>query len=475
MRASDLRETAWNKALLVHGGDRMMFRLTFRTSISPAIVVRCILPMKKALPWLLALLVVAAGAFAYWKYGTGTRAPEIEYKTNSVEKRRIVGRITASGTLQAVVTVQVGSQVSGRVQKLFADFNSTVTKGQLIAKIDPQLFQATVSQASASYRAARAQVAQAAAQATNADRQYARTKELFAQGLVTQIEVDAAQTAAAVAKAQVDSAKAGVDQALASLNRAQVDLSYTDIASPIDGVVISRNVDVGQTVAASLQAPVIFTIAEDLKKMQVNTSVSEGDVGRLQDGLSAFFAVDAFPGQRFRGKIAQIRNAATTVQNVVTYNALIDVNNDELKLRPGMTANVTIIYAERDEVLSVPNGAIRFRAPPELAGTSTASAAGSWRGQAGGRGSASARADGSSRPRGDQAASDSRTVWVLRDGKGQSVTVQVGLTDGTFTEIVSGELKEGEQVIIDATVKGGTNAATPGAAPGAGNLPRRMF
>ena len=462
--------------------------------------------MKKVLWWVVPVLLVAAGALAYWKYGSGPKTPQIEYRTAAVEKRRIVGRVTASGTVQAVVTVQVGSQVSGRVSKLFADFNSTVKKGQLVAKIDPQLFQAAVAQASANHRAAKAQVAQAEAQASNAEKQYTRTKELFAQGLVSQIEVDTAQTSAAVARAQVDSAKAGADQARASLNRAQVDLSYTDIASPIDGVVISRSVDVGQTVAASLSAPVIFTIAEDLKKMQVNTSVSEGDVGRLAEGMGSFFTVDAFPGQRFRGKIGQIRNAATTVQNVVTYNALIDVDNDDLKLRPGMTANVTIIYAEKEDALSVPNQALRFRPPPELSGTASASGgpgsgagAGTGRGQRGGRGSATALANdvgsaapagsgsaapagsgsaapaGSWRPRGEQGPSDARTVWVLRDGKGQAVQITVGLSDGTTTEVTGGELKEGDLVITDATVTGGASTAAPGAAPGAGAMPRRMF
>ena len=448
--------------------------------------------MKKALVWIAAVLLLAGGGFAYWKYGTGPRTPEIEYRTAAVERRRIVARVTASGTLQAMVTVQVGSQVSGRVQKLFADFNSTVTKGQLVAKIDPQLFQAAVAQASANHRAAKAQVAQAEAQAANAEKQFARMKDLHAQGLATQIELDTAQTAAAVARAQVDSAKAGADQARASLNRAQVDLSYTDIVSPIDGVVISRSVDVGQTVAASLQAPVIFTIAEDLKKMQVNTSVSEGDVGRLQEGLGAFFTVDAFPGQRFRGKIAQIRNAATTVQNVVTYNALIDVSNDDLKLRPGMTANVTIIHAEKEDALSVPNQALRFRPPPEVSGTASAAAgsgAGNGAGQGrGGRGSGAARAEGSSgspagtgrpegsgRARGDAGPSDQRTVWVLREGKAESVAIQVGLTDGTTTEVTGGELKEGDVLITDATVKGGDASAPAGAAPGGANMPRRMF
>lgn len=427
--------------------------------------------MKKALPWIIAVLVLAASGFAYYRYASTPRPPEIEYRTAAIEKRRIVGRITASGTLQAVVTVQVGSQVSGRIQQLMADFNSTVKKGEVIAKIEPQLFQAAVAQASANYRAAKANVAQAQAKALDAQRQYKRTKDLHDQGLASQIDVDTAETSAAVAKAQVDVAKASIDQALAQLNQAKVNLSYTTIVSPIDGVVISRSVDVGQTVAASLSAPVIFTIAEDLRKMQVNTSISEGDVGRLQAGMNAFFTVDAFPGQRFKGSIAQIRNAAQTVQNVVTYNALVDVANDDLKLRPGMTANTTVIYAEKDDVLAVPNGALRFRPPPEMtpSASASASAAGSARGRGGwgggrGAGTGQARSEGP----------ESKSVWVMRDGRPQSITIQTGLSDGTNTEVVGGELAEGDLVITDATVKGSAQSGASPASP-AGGAPRMRF
>lgn len=435
--------------------------------------------MKKALWWIVPLLVVlVGGGVAYFKYAGAAKAPEIEFKTATIEKRRIVGRITASGTLQAVVTVQVGAQVSGRIQFLHADFNSVVKKGELIAVLEPQLFQAAVAQASANHRAARAGVAQARAKALDADRQYKRVKELQAEGLASQIDVDTAQTTAAVAEAQVDSAKASVDQAAAQLNQAKVNLSYTKITSPIDGVVISRNVDVGQTVAASLSAPVIFTIAEDLRKMQVNTSISEGDVGRLEPGMNGFFTVDAFPGQRFKGTIHEIRNAAQTVQNVVTYNALIDVANDDLKLRPGMTANTTIIYAEKDDVVAVPNQAIRFRPPPEMTPAATGSAAGagtgSGRGRGGGNWGGGARPAGSGLPRGE--GDGAKTIWVLRDGKPQSITIQTGLTDGTNTELTGGDLHEGDLVIIDANVKGGTaTTGSPAGASPAGGAPRMRF
>ena len=257
-------------------------------------------------------------------------------------RRTVVGKVTATGTLAATVTVTVGTQVSGRIDKLFVDFNSPVKKGQLVAKIDPLLFQAAVQQSQANYLQAQAAVEQAKAPTqAQADRQYARELALLKSNLAAQQDVDTAQTASAVAKAGVDSAAASLAQASASLNQAKVNLSYTDIISPIDGVVISRAVDVGQTVAASMSAPTLFTIGQDLRKMQVNTNVAEGDVGRLEQGMPVTFTVDAYPGEKFKGQLSQIRNAATTVSNVVTYDALIDVDNNDLKLRPGMTANAT--------------------------------------------------------------------------------------------------------------------------------------
>src|SRR5271169_5532959 len=328
--------------------------------------------MKLRYGWLaLAIGLVAAGV-GYWQYSLRHKAPEVTYKTAPVERRNIVARVTASGTLSAIVTVQVGTQVSGRIQKLFADFNSTVTKGELVAKIDPALFEASVQQAQANYMAAKAGVITAQASALAADKQYDRTKALHDQNLAAQADLDTAEANVATSHSAIEAAKAALAQALASLHQAQVNLSYTSIVSPIDGVVISRTVDVGQTVAASLSAPTLFTIAQDLTKMQVDTNVAEGDVGRLEVGMKTFFTVDSFPGQRFLGKIRQIRNSATTVQNVVTYDAVIDVDNSDLKLRPGMTANVTVIYAQRDNVLSIPNAALRYR-PPQAAASASSS------------------------------------------------------------------------------------------------------
>jgi HlyD family secretion protein len=414
-------------------------------------------PMKKRIAWIVGLVAVVAAIVVGWRYVEAKRPPEPQFKTVTVETRRITGRVTASGTLSAIVTVQVGTQVSGRVAKLFADFNSPVKKGQLVAKIDPQLFQAAVEQSQANYVAAKAAIVKAEADAVNADKQLARVKALHEANLAAQADLDTSEAAAADQHANVDSAKASLLQAGAQLNQVRVNLDYTNITSPIDGVVISRNVDVGQTVAASLSAPVLFTIAQDLTKMQVDTNVAEGDVGRLQKEMPTFFTVDAFPGQRFRGKIRDIRNAATSVQNVVTYDAVIDVDNSDLRLRPGMTANVTVTYADRPQVLAVSNAALRFRPPPSLLGSAAPSASHGHR-------HGPPPADGSGEP---------RSVWVLRGAVPVSVSVHVGLSDGTYTEVIDGELKEGDLVVTEAL---GTedSPATHGPPGGgaAGGMPR---
>ncbi|HSP20502.1 MAG TPA: efflux RND transporter periplasmic adaptor subunit, partial [Myxococcaceae bacterium] len=311
----------------------------------------------------LALVVVVAGLVA-WR--VLRRPAPLQYQTAAVGRGPVVARVTATGIVSAVVTVQVGSQVSGRIARLHADYNSTVKKGQLIAEIDPAIFQASVEQARANVLAGQGQLQQAEAKVLDARRQFDRNKALRASNLVAQADLDTAETNWRAAEAAVTAARGQLAQGKAQLSQAQVNLAYTKIESPIDGTVISRSVDVGQTVAASLQAPTIFTLAGDLQKMQVDTSVAEADVGKLAPGMEASFAVDAFPDERFRGTIRQIRNAPQTQQNVVTYDAVIDVANPELKLRPGMTANVTVVYADRQEVLRVPNAALRFRPPPEM-------------------------------------------------------------------------------------------------------------
>jgi HlyD family secretion protein len=362
-----------------------------------------------------------------------------------------VGKVTASGTLSAIVTVQVGTQVSGRIQKLFADFNSHVKQGQVVAKIDPQLFQAAVDQAQGNYVAAQASVAKAESDARIAERQRARTAALNGQGLASQADLDNATATVDSSNALLAAARAALVQANAAFHQSQVNLSYTSIVSPIDGVVISRNVDVGQTVAASLQAPTLFTIAQDLTKMQVDTSVAEADVGRLQVGMPTYFTVDAFPGQKFRGKIREIRNAATMVQNVVTYDAVIDVDNTDLRLRPGMTANVTVIYAERDSALAMPNAALRFHPSPSLAARASRPAASADAG----------RADD---------ATEGQTVWILRAGSPQPATVRVGLSDGQVTEITGGDVRAGDEAVLEAIEPG-----APGGASSGSNATRRLF
>ncbi len=412
--------------------------------------------MKKGIVWIALLLALVAGGVAAWRYQVSHRPPDIQYKTAAVEKRSIVGKVTASGTLSAIVTVQVGTQVSGRVAKLYADFNSHVKKGELVAKIDPQLFEASVQQAQAGYLQSKAAVETAEANASNADKQLARTKALKEQNLAAQADLDTAEANVATTHAAIDGAKASLAQSAAQLHQAQVNLSYTNIISPIDGVVISRSVDLGQTVAASLSAPTLFTIAQDLTKMQVDTSVSEGDVGRLQVGMRTYFTVDSYPGQRFNGEIRQIRNAATTVQNVVTYDAVIDVPNDDLRLRPGMTANVTVVYDERRDVLAVPNAALRFRPPPSIAGSSSSD-----RPHHHTHGEGSGHGRGRDDPTGDRPdkpdpKAEAKNVWVLRGGTPQTASVHTGLSDGTMTEILDG-LAEGDQVVVDTLNADGTS------------------
>jgi len=435
---------------------------------------------KRIVAAIVALAVVVAGVVA-WR---ATRsAPPPKYETVRVDRGRIVAQVTATGTLSALVTVQVGSQVSGRIAQLFADYNSSVKKGQLIAKIDPELFRAALDQAKANHAAAAGDLAQAKAQAANTDHILDRTRNLAERKLIADQDLDTAQANADAAKAAVVSAEGRLAQAAASLKQAEVNLAYTNIVSPIDGTVIARSVDVGQTVAASLQAPTIFIIAEDLKKMQVDTSVAEADIGKLRDGMEATFTVDAFPGRKFKGLVRQIRNAAQTVQNVVTYDAVVDMQNPDLALRPGMTANVTFVWAERDDVLRVPNAALRFRPPADLqsgrrggngaGGAATAPGAQTAQagaakpqaapgapqgGPAGGR-----RADG-------EAGSDRRTVWVLRGEKPEAVRIRAGVSDGSLTEVVEGDLREGDTAVTD--VSGG---APGGGAPGGGPRAPRIL
>lgn len=400
------------------------------------------------------VLGALAGGVAWWQRKPAEKAPT--FVTAPVTRGDVVSRVTATGTLSALVTVQVGTQVSGRIQSLKADFNSAVKKGDVLATLDPELFSAALAQASASERVAAANVTKAKAQAADAERKHRRTAELAGQKLVAQADLDAAQAEVEVAKASIEGAEAQLAQAQAQRKQAQVNLAYTTISSPIDGTIISRAVDVGQTVAASLQSPTLFTIAENLARMQVNTSVAEADVGKLKEGAEATFTVDAFSTRRFTGRIRQIRYAATVVSNVVTYDAVIDVENPELLLRPGMTANVTFITQEVQDVLRVPNAALRFRFEPRSGGGG---------GPDGGR---PARPDAAKLPPG------SRFVTVLRGGKPERVAIVTGLTDGSFTEVASG-LDEGDEVVTDRAGATGPGGGGSGGNRGGGPPGMRLF
>lgn len=389
------------------------------------------------------LLVVICAAVGFWSLGDG--AKESPYITVSVKKGNISQVVSSTGTLQAVVTVQVGSQVSGTIDKLYANFNTKVKAGQIVAQLNHDKFKAAVDQARANLLAAESNLAKAKVGVTDTQRTLARNKELMKRDLVAQSDLDAAQTAYDAAMAQLEVNKAQAAQAQAALNQTKVDLDNTVIRSPVDGIVISRNVDVGQTVAASLQAPTLFTIANDLSKMEVHTNVDEADVGNIWEGQDVTFTVDAFPARRFRGKVFQVRNAPTVVQNVVTYDAVVRIDNEELILKPGMTANVQFLVSQREDVLAIPNMAMRFkpseqkdeaqellrqeqsRAVPPV-GAKRTSRSGSSGG--GGRGTRSVR------------------IYVFKDSKAQPVDVQLGITDGSKTEVRGGELKENDAVII---------------------------
>jgi len=402
--------------------------------------------------WLIAIVLVLL--FVIYRCSPGGDAAP-EYQTAAVEKTNVVSRVSTSGSLQAVVTVDVGSQVSGRIQALYADFNSKVKKGEKIAKIDPSLFQAAVVQAEANVTAARANVTRLEVTAEDAERQAKRATEVFAQRLISETERDNAVATARAARASVEQAKGQLLQSRAQLEQARTNLRYTDIVSPTDGVVISRAVNVGQTVAASLQAPVIFTIAQDLAKMEVHTNVAESDIGRLKPGMRVSFTVDAYPGEPFRGSIRDIRNAPQVVQNVVTYDAVIDVANDDLKLKPGMTATVSVVTDRRRDVLAIPNAALRFR--PETAGAgqgqrgSQAASSGAGgnrqRGQGGGGDGSWRRDREDDNEEGGVPEVVKRTVYVLQGDKAVPREVITGITDGRVTEIVEG-VKEGDNVIV---------------------------
>ena len=330
---------------------------------------------RRRLLWLLLVPVLLAGGFFLLR----GRGEATQFTTGSIDRGDVVEVVGATGILEAVTTVQLGSQVSGTIQSLYADFNSTVKKGQVVARLDPSIFDARLGQAQANLLAAKANVERSRATVEDMRQKYERAKELAAQKLLPATELETAKANFDGAVAQVKASEAAESQAVANVNQAKLDLSHTVIDTPIDGVVISRNVDVGQTVAASFQAPVLFVIANDLAQMRVNAAVDEADVGRVREGQEVVFHVDAFPEREFKGTVEQVRLNPTTVSNVVSYNTIVSVDNRDLLLRPGMTATVSIVVRKAENALRLPAAALRFR--PEgyqrpTGGAATAAAAG---------------------------------------------------------------------------------------------------
>lgn len=398
--------------------------------------------------------LVVTGAVVLTLKLRGGAGDEAKFRRERIDRGDIVQAVTASGTLGAVTTVQVGSQVSGIVSALHADFNSVVQKGQLLAELDPQPFQATVDQR-------RADIERSRSELRDAERELARSRRLSEEGILSQGELDASI-------ARQESASAVVRQGEAALRQAMVNLENTRITSPIDGVVVARQYDIGQTVAASFSAPTLFTIAQDLTRMQVLTNIDEADIGGVVEGQEASFTVDAFPGDEFMGAVSQVRLSAQTVQNVVTYPVVIDVANPEGRLKPGMTADVTLPVKVARDTLRVPNAALRFRPDPAqvakaapAAGADAPAGAGRATPGAGGPpGDRAGRSRGDSgapaRPagngaRGAAAADAGRggSVWV-EDGTGKlrAVSVRTGITDGARTAIENGALNEGDEVVV---------------------------
>ncbi len=387
------------------------------------------------------------GARAGW-FGGGDS--QVNFDLRKISNGSITAKVTATGTLSALVTVQVGAQVSGRIAKIYVDYNSIVKKGDLLAKIDPVFFEAALEQSKANAMAAEANLEKALAQEGDAERTLKRLKTLLDKNLAAQSDVDTAQTNYDTAKAQVSAAKAAIAQAKAALKQAEINLSYATIVSPINGVVISRSIDVGQTVASNFQAPTLFTIAEDLGRMQVDTNVSESDISKLKDGMTATFSVDAYPNETFTGKIRQIRNASQSVQNVVTYDAVIDVENPDMKLKPGMTASVTFVHAHKSGVLVIPNAALRFKMTDEISAAlekqKNDSKDGPKDAGASEKKPAGGIKDASSTP------ANVKTIWIMRSGRPVQVVIKTGITDGSMTEIIEGDVKDGDEAVADASI-----------------------
>jgi len=423
------------------------------------------------------ILVVLFGAILGFTLIKKGKTAQVKYRTEILAKGDVESLVTTSGSLNPVDVVDVGSQVSGKIAKLYADFNSKVKKGQLLAELDLELLQAKVDQAESSYKSSVASLDQAKLALDNAQKKFGRSKELFAKTQISIEEMETAESNYLNAKANVVSAESRLSQSESSLKSSKVDRSYAIIRAPIDGIVISRNVNLGQTVAASYQAPLLFKLASDLTKMQLQCDIDETDIGKVKEGQKVRFTVSAYQGETFNGTVRQVRYSPQTVQNVVTYATIVDAENPDLKLMPGMTATVSIIIGEARGVLKVANSALRFTPPlPQEEVQKLLAGAGIGGGQRGQQGQRSESAQGQSGQRGQgesqrqgsgqggemtperlaqiQQAMRNRprqggTVWVLDElGKLKPFPVRTGITDNTYSELRGGELKEGLKIII---------------------------
>ncbi|MGO8919405.1 MAG: efflux RND transporter periplasmic adaptor subunit [Stellaceae bacterium] len=403
----------------------------------PAILRRAGRPASTArrAAWLLAAataIVLLGTATAYW---LGHRQAAVTYATAPVTRGVVARAVTATGTVNPVLTIIVGSYVSGVIQDQFCDFNTRVRMGQLCAKIDPRPYQTIVNQDKADLANAKAQLVKDQANLTYAKIAYERDAGLLKRGIVSQDAVDSAKSVYDQAQAQIEVDKAAIQQKEAALDSAQVNLGYTNIISPVDGTVVSRNITIGQTVAASFQTPTLFLIATDLTQMEVDTNVSESDVGDLREGDKAAFTVEAYGNRSFDGKVVQFRQAPQTVQNVVTYDVVIGVANNDLLLKPGMTATARIVIDQRDNVLRVPDQALRFSpsGPPS---------------------------ESSSAPSPSATTAREAQVWVLRDGHAMRRSLKTGLDDDSYSEVIDGDIQAGDQVIVGEQRAGGGGAAS---------------
>jgi HlyD family secretion protein len=426
------------------------------------------------------VLVVAAGIVFGFTYFNRNNNNGIQYELTAIDKGTVTALVDTTGTLNPVITVDIGSQVSGKIENIYVDFNSPVKAGQILTELEQLTFQTKVQQNEANYLSSVATLDKSKVSLENSNKKYERAKSLFEKDLISYEELESAEVQYLSAKADLQSSEARLEQAKAQLETSKVDLSYTIIKSPIDGVVINRNINVGQTVAASFQAPVLFQVANDLTKMQVECSVDEADIGRVKEGQTAQFTVDAFPNENFTGVVKQVRYSPEVIQNVVTYTTIVDVDNPDIKLRPGMTATISIVVGEAKNALRVPNSALRFQPPPEVLQALFEEMRREMQAKRG----QNSQADGQSEKRGHQAnfqmgqgmgrmgsrMRDRARVWIQdENGKLNMVSIRTGVTDNAFTEITGGDIKEGQEVITGESTQATSSSRS------SGNLRRGMM